>query len=194
MRRRPRQPHGPGAAADDLVLTPTGLRCAGRILPCTWGRGGIRRAKREGDGATPAGVHRIVALLYRPDRVARSALPDWAVPIGPRDLWCDDPGHRDYNQLVRAPFAASAERMRRGDRLYDLVLTTDWNWPVAHPGRGSAIFVHAWRGPAQPTAGCVALAPRDLLWLVRQITLESRLIVRAGGPERRAARAWPYGD
>lgn len=176
MSRAP-EPARPGPA--DLALTPTGLRFAGRLFPCTIGRGGIRRAKREGDGATPAGVHRIVACLYRPDRLARSAVPDWAVPIGPRDRWCDDPAHPAYNHLVRAPFAASAERLARPDPLYDLVLTTDWNWPVAHPGRGSAIFLHAWRKPGHPTAGCVALAPHDLRWIANRITYESRLFIQA---------------
>lgn len=185
MSRAP-EPARPGPA--DLALTPTGLRFAGRLFPCTIGRGGIRRAKREGDGATPAGVHRIVACLYRPDRLARSAVPDWAVPIGPRDRWCDDPAHPAYNHLVRAPFAASAERLARPDPLYDLVLTTDWNWPVAHPGRGSAIFLHAWRKPGHPTAGCVALAPHDLRWIARRITYETRLFVPAS-----SGRKYPGG-
>lgn len=176
MRRGPETPR-PGP--NDLALTPTGLRFAGRRFPCTIGRGGIRRAKREGDGATPAGVHRIVACLYRPDRIAPGDLPDWAVPIRPRDLWCDDPAHPEYNQLVRAPFPASAEPLARPDPLYDLVLTTDWNWPVAQPGRGSAIFLHAWRKPGYPTAGCVALSRRDLLWIARRLTYESRLFVPA---------------
>jgi L,D-peptidoglycan transpeptidase YkuD (ErfK/YbiS/YcfS/YnhG family) len=175
-----RAPEPACATPRDLVLTPTGLRFAGRLFPCTHGRGGIRRAKREGDGATPAGVHRIVACLYRPDRLARAQVPDWAVPIRPRDLWCDDPGHPAYNHLVRAPFGASAERMVRADPLYDLVLTTDWNWPVAHPGRGSAIFLHSWRRPGYPTAGCIALAPSDLLWIVNRIVYETRLFVPAG--------------
>lgn len=163
---------------EDLLLTPTGLLAFGRRLPCTIGRSGVTRAKREGDGATPAGVHRIIGLMYRPDRIAASALPDWAVPIDPGDLWCDDPASPDYNHLVRAPFAPSHERLRRADPLYDVILTTDWNWPHAVPGKGSAIFLHRWRRPGAPTAGCVALDPRDLLWLVHRITHRTRLIVR----------------
>jgi len=73
---------------DDLVLTPTGVRFRGRRYPCTIGRGGLRAAKREGDGATPLGEHRIVGMLYRPDRMPRPA--PWAVPIRPGDLWSDD--------------------------------------------------------------------------------------------------------
>jgi len=162
---------------DDLVLTPTALRFRGRNFRRAIGRGGITRTKREGDGATPAGTHRIVALLYRPDRIAAAALPGWAVPIGPRDLWCDDPGHDDYNLMVRAPFAASHERLRRADPLYDIVLTTDYNWPRAVRGAGSAIFLHVWRAPRFPTAGCVALRRDHLLWVVNRLRPGARLIV-----------------
>lgn len=165
----------PAVGPADLVITPTGCRFLGRSFPCTIGRGGVTRAKREGDGATPAGVHGIVGLLYRPDRLARPA--DWAVPIRPRDLWCDDPRHEDYNLMVRAPFAASAERLRRADPLYDIVLVTDWNWPRARRGAGSAIFVHGWRRPGYPTAGCVAFDRADLRWIVPRIRYGTRLIV-----------------
>jgi L,D-peptidoglycan transpeptidase YkuD (ErfK/YbiS/YcfS/YnhG family) len=172
-----RSPETPRPGPRDLVLTPLGLRFMGRHFACALGRGGIRRAKREGDGATPAGVHRIVACLYRPGRIARSDLPDWAVPIRPRDRWCDAAGHPDYNHMVRAPFAPSSEALCRADPLYDLILTTDWNWPLAHAGRGSAIFLHIWRRPRFPTAGCVALARADLIWITRRLTYESRLFV-----------------
>ena len=49
----------------DLVVTPMGLRFLGRVFPCTVGRGGIVPAsvKGEGDGATPAGEHRLVGML-----------------------------------------------------------------------------------------------------------------------------------
>ena len=61
----------------------------GLTSPCAVDKGGLVGAhlKREGDGATPAGVHQIDGLMYRPDRIAASALPGWAVPIGPGDLW-----------------------------------------------------------------------------------------------------------
>ncbi|WP_175496398.1 L,D-transpeptidase family protein [Paracoccus halophilus] len=140
-----------------------GLRAGRRVIPCSVGRGGLTTTKHEGDGATPVGRHRLVGLLYRPDRLARPA--DWARPILPRDLWCDDAAHSEYNQLVRAPFAPGHEALRRADPLYDIVLVTDWNWPDARPGRGSAIFLHQWRRPGFATAGCIAMARRDLIRL-----------------------------
>ncbi len=154
-----------------------GLRLGRRLLPCAVGRGGITADKREGDGATPLGRHRIVGLLYRPDRLARPA--SWARPILPGDLWCDASGHDAYNQAVRAPFAASHEAMRRPDPLYDIVLVTDWNWPDAEAGKGSAIFLHQWRRPGFPTAGCIAMARRDLIWLAATLRPGADLVVAA---------------
>ena len=147
----------------------------GRRFACAIGRGGITGRKREGDGATPVGVHRIVGMLYRPDRMRRPA--DWAIPIGPGDLWSDDPRDPDYNKMVRRPHVFRHECLRRADPMYDIILITDWNWPVSAPGRGSAIFVHPWRRPRHPTAGCVAFSRADLLWIAPRIRHDSRLII-----------------
>jgi L,D-peptidoglycan transpeptidase YkuD (ErfK/YbiS/YcfS/YnhG family) len=160
----------------DMVLTPMGLRFQGRCYPCTIGRGGLATDKREGDGATPRGAHRIVGMLYRPDRMAQPA--DWALPIRPGDLWSDDPADEDYNLMVRAPYAHSHEALRRADPLYDLVIVTDWNWPRAERGRGSCIFIHRWRRPGYPTAGCIGLRPDHLRRIAAAIRYETRLIVR----------------
>lgn len=160
----------------DMVLTSRGVRFRGQHFPCTIGRGGVSIHKREGDGATPAGIHRIVGVLYRPDRVARPT--EWAMPIRPRDLWSDDVTDPDYNHMVHAPHPFGHERLRRVDPLYDMVVLTDWNWPQAVPGIGSAIFVHQWRRPGFPTEGCIALRRDHLHQIVRQITDQTRLIVR----------------
>ncbi|MEO9862843.1 MAG: L,D-transpeptidase family protein [Yoonia sp.] len=159
----------------DLVVTPSGLRFMGRRFPRTIGRGGLTDRKAEGDMATPRGVHRIVGMLYRPDRIAKPA--DWALPIGPRDLWSDDVRDEDYNMMVRAPHAFSHEHLRRADPMYDLILITDWNWPYAVKGRGSAIFIHQWRGKGRPTAGCVAFRRDHLQWIAPRIRPDSRLVI-----------------
>jgi L,D-peptidoglycan transpeptidase YkuD (ErfK/YbiS/YcfS/YnhG family) len=142
-----------------------GARFGGRAFPCSIGRGGLRADKREGDGATPVGRFRLARVLWRPDRLPRprTALP--AALIGPRDGWSDDPGDPRYNRAVRLPHGFSAERMRRGDRLYDVVVVTTHNVEGA-PGAGSAIFVHLRKRPGARTAGCVGLRRADLLWLL----------------------------
>lgn len=152
-----------------------GVRFMGRVFPCSVGMGGVSSAKREGDGATPAGVHRIIGMLYRPDRIARPT--DWALPIGPLDGWSDDVTDEDYNLMIKRPHAYSHEALQRADPLYDLVILTDWNWPYAVKGHGSAIFLHRWRKPGHPTEGCIAFAPDDLLWIAQRITYQTRVIV-----------------
>lgn len=159
----------------DLVLTPRGVRFMGRLLPCTIGKGGLSAGKREGDGATPVGLHRIAGMFYRPDRLARPAA--WAKSIGPRDLWSDDQSDTDYNRHVRAPYGFSHEHLRRADPMYDLILFTDWNWPNAVPGRGSAIFIHQWRRPGYPTEGCIAFSRADLHWLAAWVQPGTRVLV-----------------
>jgi L,D-peptidoglycan transpeptidase YkuD (ErfK/YbiS/YcfS/YnhG family) len=162
----------------DLVVTPTGLRFLNRRFPCTIGRGGITTRKREGDGCTPVGVHGLIGMLYRPDRIARPA--DWALPIGPGDLWSDDVTDPDYNLMVSRPHPFGHERLRRADPQYDLVILTDWNWPEGIRGRGSAIFIHQWRRPGAPTAGCIGLPRAALHWIAPRIRHQTRLIVQGG--------------
>lgn len=162
---------------NDLVVTRWGARFLGRDIPCSIGSGGISAGKREGDGATPVGTHRIVGMLYRPDRIHPPAT--WATPIGPADLWSDDPTDAAYNLPVRVPYAYSHEALRRADPLYDLVLLTDWNYPDATPDKGSAIFIHQWRKPRHPTEGCVAFSERHLHWIAHNVDIGTRVIVKS---------------
>lgn len=159
----------------DLILTPTGLRFLGHTFPCVVGKGGIKTDKREGDGATPVGHHSIVGMFYRPDRISQPQ--PWAKPIGLSDLWSDASGHRDYNHHVRKPYAQSHEVLRRADPLYDLILVTDYNWPDAVAGKGSAIFLHQWRRPGWPTEGCIAFRRDHLRWIAERIEHGATLIV-----------------
>ncbi|WP_290738355.1 L,D-transpeptidase family protein [Amaricoccus sp.] len=158
----------------DLRVGRWRARFRGRILPCAIGRGGIGEKRAEGDGITPVGRHRIDEVRARPDR---RASPAGARAIRPFDAWSDDPRDPDYNRLVRRPRAFSHERMFRADRLYDLVAVVDWNRAPVAPGRGSAIFLHSWRRPRFPTAGCVAFAPSDLAWILARWTPRSRVAI-----------------
>lgn len=164
--------------AADLVVGPWGARFLGRRIPCAHGRGGIvpASAKREGDGATPAGTWRITGLRHRPDRIAAEA-----EPIGPRDGWSEDPADPAYNRAIRHPHPFPAERMRRADRLYDLLAVTDHNADPVIPGAGSAIFLHCWRKPRHPTAGCIAFRRPDLEWILARWAPWSRIVIRARG-------------
>ncbi len=147
----------------EALVHPDGRFVLGtRILRAALGRGGVRADKAEGDGATPLGRLPLRRVLYRADRgaVPRAAVP--REPIGPGDGWCDDPGHPDYNRMVRLPHPARCEELWRADGLYDIVGVLGWNDAPAVRGRGSAIFLHVARDDYAPTLGCIALAAADL--------------------------------
>lgn len=169
--------------ACDLVVGRWGARFLGRRFPCSVGWGGIVDSKVEGDGGTPVGRFRFVGSGYRADRIKRPWTGRGAMhvrAIGPRDIWSDDPEDPSYNQALfdrGHPF--SHEVLRRADRMYDFFIQTDHNWPNPIAGRGSAIFVHCWKRPRRPTAGCVAFDRKDLLWIARRWRPESRMIVQS---------------
>lgn len=144
-------------------------------LPCALGRSGRRAQKREGDGATPRGQWRPVRVLYRSDRVPRpvTALPVTAIRRD--DGWCDAAADRNYNRLVRLPYPASAERLHRDDRVYDLIVVLDHNMRPRQRGLGSAIFVHLARPGYSPTEGCIALRAQDLRLVLARLSRRTRI-------------------
>lgn len=138
------------------------LRCGNLTLPCALGRSGVTHLKREGDGATPAGRLRLLRLIIRPDRGLPPPSPLPRRVLRRSDGWCEDPEHGSYNRPIRLPSAAGHDAMWRSDHLYDIVGILDWNIAPRVRGCGSAIFLHLARQGYQPTAGCIALAGRDL--------------------------------
>lgn len=146
-------------------------------LRAALGRSGITSLKREGDGATPRATMRLIGAYRRGDRpgTLKTALP--VQRIRKDMLWCDAPSHPAYNRPVRAPFAASHEKLTRGDCLYDVCIVLDWNVTERRRGGGSAIFFHIAREGYAPTEGCVALSPADMRRLLPYLTDRTLLTV-----------------
>jgi L,D-peptidoglycan transpeptidase YkuD (ErfK/YbiS/YcfS/YnhG family) len=145
----------------EVVVGRTGL-APGLGFEALPGSGELR--KKEGDGHAPAGVFPLgTAFGFGPK-------PAWMrVPyrvLGADTEAVDDPGSRYYNQIVdrgrvRRPDWRSAERMRE-EPLYRLGMSVGYNSPRPVPGAGSCIFLHCRNGSRRGTAGCTAMAERDL--------------------------------
>jgi L,D-peptidoglycan transpeptidase YkuD (ErfK/YbiS/YcfS/YnhG family) len=179
-RALPRRDKGPFVvSALSAAATRGNLRLGVLNFPCALGRSGRRQRKREGDGATPIGRWRMVAVLYRADRLPRPATGLPVKAIGRSDGWCDAPADRNYNRPVRHPYGASAERMWRTDALYDVVVVLDHNTLPRVRGGGSAVFMHVAKPGYAPTEGCVALRREHLLLLVRRARRGARVLVAA---------------
>jgi L,D-peptidoglycan transpeptidase YkuD (ErfK/YbiS/YcfS/YnhG family) len=148
------------------------------VLRCALGGGGIKRDKREGDHATPAGAFRLLSGFYRADGVFRKAAPLPMRPIRKSDGWCDDPTSGLYNRPVAAPCNWRHEKLWRQDHLYDIVIVLDYNIRPRRKNRGSAIFLHCSRADFTPTEGCIALRPDDLRRLLPRLSRNAFLTVR----------------
>ena len=147
------------------------------LVSAVIGRNGLALLgqKREGDGKTPSGIY----LLGPAFGYARSI--DTGLQYrqaGNLDFWVDDPRSLQYNQWVSGtPAAASFERMRRRDDLYQYGIVVGYNTHPIIAGQGSAIFMHVWRGVNSSTAGCVALNQRYLRKILRWLNLQHQPVI-----------------
>lgn len=161
----------------NLILDKGKLSWNNKEFPCSWGKGGIKDDKREGDGATPVGTFPFRYGFYRADRIQK---PETCLPlraITQDDGWCDDVYDHRYNQYLPFPFGGSHEKLWREDNVYDLILVIGHNDAPVVRGKGSAIFVHLRRPEGTPTEGCVALELPDLLQVLKECTPQSALVV-----------------
>lgn len=167
----------PVVRANGIVGT---LTVAGRTFACSVGKGGIVPAdrKREGDGATPAGIWPLRDGFWRSDRLAKPTGPLAFTAIAPDMVWDDDPASPAYNTLQRRQLTEHPERLMRADGIYDIVVPLGFNDGPIVPGRGSAIFLHVAREGYTPTAGCVALSRDDLLAVLGLLDERPALDVR----------------
>jgi D-alanyl-D-alanine dipeptidase len=185
-----------------------GWRPVGAPFPVTVGRAGLAwRAdrgappppsaeapiKREGDGRAPAGILDLGEMWgYAAQAPAGVRLPYHQAR--PEDRCVDDPASPAYNQLTVEPPAGppwrSAEVMRRPDDLYRYLLVVRYNMAAPLPGAGSCIFLHLWRRPGEPTAGCTAMSEPSLLALARWLDPRRRpVLVQLPAAQRAALRA-----
>ena len=154
---------------------------AGPDIPVVLGRSGLRpgrglvrpisgrQPKREGDGASPAGLFSLGTAFGTAPRAMRPRHWPW-LSISPHHAGVDDPASAHYNRIVDrrlvSPDWRSAEDMRPPDGVYRLGLVVEHNHDQK-PAAGSCIFVHLWKSPATPTAGCTAMAEPDLVRLLQ---------------------------
>ena len=159
-----------------LFLTSRGLICQDRIIPVSIGKGGISKRRKEHEPTTPTGEHTIIGMLYRPDRLKTPR--SWAMPILINSFWSNDERDPDYNLMVSHSDRYFRKKLRVPTPSYDLILLTDWNWPQAVKGRGSAFFIHQWSAKKAPTDGSVAMSREALLWLAAKIDYGTKIKIK----------------
>jgi len=149
-------------------------------IPVTLGKNGIGKTK-EGDGRTPSGVYPLGSAFGTADKPDGLKLS--YKQTTKQDYWIDDPASSDYNRP--ATYAGNPDRRwhsyeRLYQPLYKYAMVVRYNEDPVVPGKGSAIFLHLWRGPDKPTAGCIAMSERNLLRLMTELDPERSPAIAIG--------------
>jgi hypothetical protein len=175
-RKRPGNPWQPVGGPITVMVGKNGLGWGTGVLkpPAQDAHGPLKNdpmnndpVKKEGDGKAPAGVFRLSkAFGYAPQAQSGWKMP--YVSLTPTIECVDDEKSRFYNTLVDTAAISpdwgnhENEKMRRSDDLYRWGILVDHNTNPPVSGGGSCIFMHIWRGPAQPTVGCTAMPQDDM--------------------------------
>ncbi len=148
--------------------------------PARFGWNGLKlgTARHERSNTTPTG------LFSLPFAFGKAANPGTAMPyrkIRWNTYWCSDSRSHVYNRwrtgLPSDCQAARAEHMTKF-ATYVYGLATGFNYANPVPGRGSAIFVHAFG--AAYTAGCVSIKRRALVRLLQWLSPASNPHIAIG--------------
>ncbi len=155
------------------------INIAGKIFPCALGKTGTIAAslKREGDGKTPIGDWHIRKIYYRADKIEKPISPFETIEIKENFGWCDDKDDENYNKFILHPYKASAEKLWREDDLYDVCVVLGHNDSPIVKGMGSAIFLHIAKKDYSHTEGCVAINLENMLFLLKNSTKDSVIII-----------------
>lgn len=149
-------------------------------IPCSFGKKGLapHNEKVEGDGRTPSGTFEIGAAFgYEPFPGIKMQY----IKLEDYHYWISDIHSPKYNKLVDYyPGKLYAEKMRRTDDLYKFGIIIEYNTKQVIRGKGSAIFIHVSRKPGAPTAGCIAIAEKQMQNLIRWVDPNKQPIIKMG--------------
>ena len=142
---------------------------------CAIGKNGIKKKIQEGDFVTPKGTFTLKKVYYREDRIKNLKTKLKKIKIKINMAWCDDPKNKFYNKQIKLPSRYSYEKLYRKDRIYDIIITLDYNINPIIKNKGSAIFLHIAKKNYKPTAGCIALKKEDLMHLLSVIKKDNKI-------------------
>tara|TARA_B100001057_G_C22668637_1_gene878919 strand:- start:38 stop:538 length:501 start_codon:yes stop_codon:yes gene_type:complete len=144
-------------------------------VKCAIGKRGIGQKKKEGDLITPIGQYKIRYILYRKDRIKKIQSKLKKIVIKKSMGWCDDSKSKKYNKLINLPFNYNYEKLFRSENIYDIILVLNYNMSPIKKNKGSAIFIHVAKKNYKRTQGCVAVKKSDLLKILKEIKINTKV-------------------
>ena len=145
------------------------------IFRCCIGKKGLTINKKEGDKKTPKGSFYIENLYFRKDRLNKPKTSLKCIEIKKNMGWCNDVNFpKKYNKLIKLNKNFKSEKLKRKDYKYDFFIPIKYNYNRPIKGKGSCIFIHLTKD-YKPTAGCVALAKKDFLIMLKLIKRRTKI-------------------
>ncbi|WP_440697903.1 L,D-transpeptidase family protein [Candidatus Pelagibacter sp. HIMB1709] len=145
------------------------------FFKCVIGKNGLSKSKKEGDKKTPKGTFGIQHLYFRKDKIEKPECKLRCIEIKKNMGWCDDVRyHATYNKLIKIKSKIKHEKLKRNDDKYDLIIPIKYNFKKPIVGLGSCIFIHLTKN-YKPTAGCIALAKKDFLIMLKLIDENTKI-------------------
>ena len=124
--------------------------------------------KKEGDGRTPMGIYSFGTAFGTAKKPAGMDFP--FKKAGKYDYWVDDVNSKDYNKWKTYkgnPKKKWASFERMNISLYKYGAVINYNTKPIVKGKGSAIFLHIWRGKGTTTAGCTATSEKNVIRILK---------------------------
>lgn len=125
--------------------------------------------KTEGDGKAPAGIFALTSAFGSGEKLTYVKLPYTRLTVS---IECvDDVKSANYNLIVDAKKIGntdwkSSEKMLAVGEQYDLGVFVAHNFE-RQAGGGSCIFLHIWKNSDTGTAGCTAMARKNIESVLR---------------------------
>ena len=141
---------------------------------CSAGKNGKTTKKIEGDNKTPKGSYALGPLYYRKDRLPKPLTKLKVIEIKKNFGWCDDIKSKFYNRPIKINNKIRHENLYRKDKKYDLLIPIKYNSIKPKKNKGSAIFLHLTNN-YKKTQGCVAIAKKDMLILLKLINKQTKI-------------------
>jgi L,D-peptidoglycan transpeptidase YkuD (ErfK/YbiS/YcfS/YnhG family) len=123
--------------------------------------------KREGDGRAPAGVFRLSRAFGAADAPPTDLQAFPYLKSLPSTYCVEDVRSPHYNRIVDSTRVKPSSweqwsALLRPDGLFKWGVIVEQNSPEIKKAAGSCVFLHVWRGPRQPTAGCTSMSEQAL--------------------------------
>ena len=79
--------------------------------------------------------------------------------------------------MIKFPFYSGAEKLWLNENIYDVIIIINYNLEPIKKNKGSAIFLHIAKYNYKPTRGCIAIAKKDIMMLIKKINKKTKIII-----------------